>query len=119
MKFLKKLTAVAAMAAVCLAMMTPMTASADACQHPETRKTQQRQYLFTDDHTFDFEMDVNGDGNDEIVTEECEYIAYDVYDVYLCADGKCNFEIARLYYYEELHWSDLCELYRNGGYYRY
>lgn len=119
MKLFKKLVAVVAMAAVCLSMTAPVSAKADGCTHTYVRKTQRRAYAGAYEHTFEFEMDVNGDGDMEIVTEDCAYTAYDVYDIYLCADSKCNFEIARLYYYEELHRSDLCDMYRNGGYYRY
>ncbi len=117
MKLFKKLVAVVAMAAVCLSMTTPVSAKADGCSHTNIRKTQRRAYTGAHEHTFDLEMDVNGDGDMEIVTEDCAYTSYDVYDVYLC--NGCNFVIAEWYYYEELHRSDLCDMYRNGGYYRY
>ena len=95
MKILKKLAAVAAMAAICLSMAAPVSANAATeCTHETLRKN--RRYVYEDSGREEFEYwkDVDGDGEPEKVTDYCSYTVYLIYEEYLCAN--CNRQIINL-----------------------
>lgn len=102
MKSLKKLTAVVAMAAVCLAMITPMTANAAlACTH-KMIETNEDGTVETTEHDYYYTTDLNGNGIPETAKGTCDVIVITRSYDYSCMCGLVS--EGRVVEVTKIHW---------------
>lgn len=81
MKLFKKLVAVAAMAAICITMTAPMSANAAVpnCNGRHLMETEEtREYVSSRTEPLIYKMDVDGDGEEEIVVDYCTEVTFNV-----------------------------------------
>lgn len=112
MKLFKKLMAVAALAAICVSMTMPMSASAalpSGCKHVMEMYEVDRVYKSSDTVMFTYMMDVDDDGALEVVVDYCTEVTYEVEYEYMCT--KCGYGLGSLYLEETTHTDEKCPNY--------
>ena len=88
MKLFKKLTAVVAMAAVCLSMAAPVSANAAGCEHLSLRKITGYEVLDNSAHKIFYVTDVDGDDIEDTVFTTCYKEKRKYYTRYICMHCK-------------------------------